>query len=147
MLVASGYITSKGELSWAGMAKMMLSEALELATTITIAGSSTAQVMVTRLDPDNPPPAPNLTTLITDAPEPDEAITALDEITPEPMAAGAISYSQLEKWRKCGLRRYLERDLGLQGPGVCASADTTGEQTLTSGDPDRDGRKFGHLVH
>jgi hypothetical protein len=63
------------------------------------------------------------------------------------MASGAISYSNLEKWRKCGLRRYLERDLGLQGEGQRTSADTTGEDTLTAGDPDRDGREFGQLVH
>jgi len=81
------------------------------------------------------------------APEPDPEAAEDDATIPQPMASGAISYSNLEKWRKCGLRRYLERDLGLQGEGQRTSADTTGEDTLTAGDPDRDGREFGALVH
>jgi hypothetical protein len=83
----------------------------------------------------------------TTALEPNPQAAEDDATIPQPMASGAISYSNLEKWRKCGLRRYLERDLGLQGEGQRTSADTTGEDTLTAGDPDRDGREFGALVH
>ena len=153
MLIGSGYITSKGDLSWAGMATMVFKEALELteplppgATDLVDIPGTGIPVRVTRLDPEHPfhapprPPRQATAPDITDTPEDDLTI-------PQPMAAGAISYSQLERWSKCGLRRYLERDLGLSGDDSRISADTTGEGTLPAGDPDRDGRDFGHLVH
>ena len=155
MLIGSGYVTTKDELSWAGMARMILKEALEITepldpghtATITVPGAPDAPVRITRLDPANPPPPPIPPVATHDAPEPAPDAHEHDTTHPQPMATGAISYSHLEKWRKCGLRRYLERDLGLQPLGDRTSADTTGEDTLTAGDPDRDGRDFGHLVH
>ena len=153
MLIGSGYITSKGELSLAGMAGMVFKEALGMSeplppgtTELMDIPGTTIPVRMTRLDPDHPfhapPPPPRAATA------PDLADVTEDDLTiPQPMAAGAISYSQLEKWSKCGLRRYLERDLGLVGDDSRISADTTGEGTLAIGDPDRDGREFGHLVH
>ena len=153
MLVGSGYVTSKGELSWAGMAGMVFKEALGLnkplppraADIVAIPGTD-IPVRVTRLDPKHPCNAPPRPPRATAAP--DLTDTEEDDLTiPQPMAAGAISYSQLEKWSKCGLRRYLERDLGLRGDDSRLAADTTGEGTLGIGDPDRNGREFGHLVH
>ena len=153
MMVGSGYITSKDELSWAGMAGTIFRDALELteplppgATDLATIPGTDVPVRVVRLDPEHPfhapPPPPRATT----APD----LTSAEEYdltVPQPMAAGAISYSNLEKWSKCGLRRYLERDLGLSGDNSRISADTTREGTLTIGDPDRDGREFGSLVH
>lgn len=153
MLIGSGYITSKGELSLAGMAGMVFKEALGMseplppgATELMDIPGTTIPVRMTRLDPEHPfhapPPPPR------EATAPDLADVTEDDLTiPQPMAAGAISYSQLEKWSKCGLRRYLERDLGLVGDDSRISADTTGEGTLAVGDPDRNGREFGALVH
>ena len=154
MLIGTGYITSKDEVSWRGMATTVIKEALDLtgyippgATGIVTVPSTKMPVRVRRLDPDNPPPAPPGTAPAHAAPEPDPTATEDDATRPRPMADGAISYSNLDAWRQCGLRRYLERDLGLQGEGRRTSADTTGEDTLVAGDPDRDGRGFGALVH
>ena len=117
------------------------------ATEIVSVPGTTVPIRVRRLDPEHPPTAPTTPRATKTAPEPDPEAAEDDATIPQPMASGAISYSNLEKWRKCGLRRYLERDLGLQGEGQRTSADTTGEDTLTTGDPDRDGREFGQLVH
>ena len=153
MLVGSGYVTTKDELSWAGMAAMLFGDALDMTEPLAAGATSIVEVpgtdiplRVTRLDPENPIAMP--TPLADDHRAPDPpAVELADPTAPEPMAAGAISYSQLEKWSKCGLRRYLERDLGLVGDDSRVSADTTGEGTLIAGDPDRNGREFGHLVH
>ena len=153
MLIGSGYVTSKGELSWAGMATMVFKDALGLAeplppgaTDLVDIPGTDIPVRVSRLDPEHPfhapPPPPRATAA------PDPSTDGEDDLTiPQPMAAGAISYSQLKKWSKCGLRRYLERDLGLTGDDSRLAADTTGEGALPFGDPDRNGREFGHLVH
>ena len=154
MLIGTGFITSKDELSWRGMATTVFKEALDLteyipagATEIITVPGTEVPIRVRRLDPAHPPTPPAITVAGGTAPEPDPEAAEDDATIPQPMASGAISYSNLEKWRKCGLRRYLERDLGLQGEGQRTSADTTGEDTLTAGDPDRDGREFGALVH
>jgi ATP-dependent exoDNAse (exonuclease V) beta subunit len=154
MLIGTGYITNKDELSWRGMATTVFKDALDLteyipagATEIITVPGTTVPVRVRRLDPAHPPTPPAITVAATTALEPNPQAAEDDATIPQPMASGAISYSNLEKWRKCGLRRYLERDLGLQGEGQRTSADTTGEDTLTAGDPDRDGREFGALVH
>ena len=154
MFIGTGYITTKDELSWAGMATMVFKDALDLtehipagATEIINVPGTKVPIRVRRLDPAHPPTPPAITVAAATAPEPDPEAAEDDATIPQPMASGAISYSNLQKWRKCGLRRYLERDLGLQGEGQRTSADTTGEDTLTTGDPDRDGREFGQLVH
>ena len=154
MLIGTGFITSKDELSWRGMATTVFKEALDLteyipagATEIITVPGTKVPIRVRRLDPAHPPTPPAITVAAGTAPEPDPEAAEDDATTPQPMASGAISYSNLEKWRKCGLRRELERDLGLQGEGQRTSADTTGEDTLIAGDPDRDGREFGALVH
>ena len=117
------------------------------ATEIISVPGTTVPIRVRRLDPAAPPAPPVIAQTERTAPEPEPDAAEDDATIPQPMASGAISYSNLEKWRKCGLRRYLERDLGLQGEGQRTSADTTGEDTLTTGDPNRDGREFGQLVH
>jgi ATP-dependent exoDNAse (exonuclease V) beta subunit len=154
MLIGTGYITTKDELSWRGMATTVFKEALDLteyipagATEIVSVPGTTVPIRVRRLDPAAPPTPPVIAQMERTAPEPGPDAAEDDATIPQPMASGAISYSNLEKWRTCGLRRYLERDLGLQGEGQRTSADTTGEDTLTTGDPDRDGREFGQLVH
>jgi ATP-dependent helicase/nuclease subunit A len=154
MLIGTGYLTTKNKFSWRGMATTVFEEALKLTKdleagaeqTITVPGSS-APVRVIRLDPDAPPGVPAIERIEAAAPEPDPDSAEDDATIPQPMASGAISYSSLGKWRTCSLRRYLERDLGLQAEGQRTSADTTGEDTLAAGDPDRDGREFGALVH
>jgi ATP-dependent helicase/nuclease subunit A len=154
MLIGTGFITSKDELSWRGMATTVFKEALDLteyipagATEIVSVPGTTVPIRVRRLDPAAPPAPPVIAQIERTAPEPVPDAAEDDATIPQPMASGAISYSNLEKWRKCGLRRYLERDLGLQGEGQRTSADSTGEDTLTTGDPARDGREFGQLVH
>jgi hypothetical protein len=136
------------------MAGLLLKHALDLTTAIDPGATdlvdiprSDVQVRVTRLDPATPVAPPAVREATGDAHEADPDVTEDDTTTPQPMASGSVTYSSLEKWRACGLRRYLERDLGLQAEGQRTSADTTGEDTLAAGDPDRDGREFGALVH
>jgi hypothetical protein len=154
MLIASSSRKKDGTASWRGMSDLLLGEALGLdgttpsgsAETVTVTGSG-ASITVTHLDPDTVPDVPpGHAAGAAEAAPPVEPV-AIDASAITPIAHGALSYSRLDNWRLCSLRRYLERDLGLSGHGARISADTTDEATLGIGDPDRNGAEFGALVH
>ncbi len=153
MLIASGSRKKEGTASWRGTSSLLLGDALGLDGTTPTGQSETvtltrtgAAITVTHLDPDAVVEVPRAESEPTDA-APAVEIEAIDAAAIAPIAHGAVSYSRLEHWRSCSLRRYLDRDLGLSGRGARISADTTDEATLAIDDPDRNGAEFGALVH
>lgn len=120
LLVASAKRKRDGDPSWLGSARWLITQGLddprvpdvgEDPVVVELHGAHLpGRVLVRALDPQAPPVLAGAG--VTWAGDSDPVVhDAYWE--PYRLAGGPLSYAALARWRRCGLRRHLERDLGL----------------------------------